>query len=334
MARGDNLYAINKAYRLVNLGKDMLQMEINLAFIVRFYRYAEHSDVNNMCFNELTGKECNMLDTTSRHKIQCIEASHLGILATIMKLKPDYKGKKELKHGQAFGVSTTGSLQINSLDVSSSTEEQIMPCVIDIFENAIAKELGLPAGSTVTVTSIDENGVAEYDIVTYTESSAEADTLLAADSVTSALSRASTLESITESVILSSKESSDPSIQNTITASTSVDSHTAGGSRKKSMWSKDQKNRALVNRLKTKLTSYGVKNVHRVREDGTEPNTSGFNSEHRETDVYYFAQESQKDLFVSDNLEAVEQIRNVNGSDKSINNKKRARWGIDSIINN
>ena len=80
-------------------------------------------------------------------------------------------------------------------------------------------------------------------------------------------------------------------------------------------------NRFLAKRLRMNLNNFGVKTVHRVREDETEP---VYNAEHRETDVYYFAQEKQKDLFVSGNLDAVKEIKNVNGSDKSINNKRKA----------
>ena len=315
-----NLYAVHAAYRLVDLGKDMMGYLIALAFIVRFYLYAEDSDVPNVSFEERTANDCNKLNTTSGEKIQCIKATHLGILAKVMKLEPDYNGRKVSKDGQAFGAITTGSFGITDLDVSSLSKEQ-KSCVIDILENAITKELDLPEGSTVTVTSIGENGVAEYEIVMYYETSAEADATLVANYVNTVLSQASTWKTITESVTKSSQESSDSSIQNAITPSTRVTSHTNGGSQKKKVWSIDQMNRFLAKRLRMNLSNFGVKTVHRVREDETEP---GYNAEHRETDVYYFAQEKQKDLFVSGNLDAVEDIKNVTGSDKSINNKRKA----------
>ena len=96
--------------------------------------------------------------------------------------------------------------------------------------STLSKELDgiLPPGSyIVTVTSIDENGVVQYEITTYAETSAEANA--AANSVSTALSQASTLTSITESVFEASQASSDSSIQSAITSSTSIASHTAGG---------------------------------------------------------------------------------------------------------
>jgi len=94
----------------------------------------------------------------------------------------------------------------------------------------LSKELDgiLPPGSyIVNVTSIDENGVIQYEITTYAESSAEANA--AASSVSTALSQASSLTSITESVFEASQASSDSSIQSAITSSTSIVFHTAGG---------------------------------------------------------------------------------------------------------
>jgi len=126
---------------------------------------------------------------------------------------------------QVVGVTSTGSFATTNLDIPSFTEEQISE-VMGYFENAIAQEVDLPVGSIVTVTSIDENGVVQYEITTYAESSAEANA--AASSVSTALSQASTLTSITESVFEASQASSDSSIQSAITSSTSIASHTTG----------------------------------------------------------------------------------------------------------
>jgi len=127
---------------------------------------------------------------------------------------------------QVVGVTATGSFATTNLDISSFNEEQISE-IMGYFEDAIAQEVDLPVGSIVNVTSIDENGVVQYEITTYAESSTEANA--AANSVSTALSQASTLVSITESVIESSQASSDVVIQSAITSSTSIASHTTGG---------------------------------------------------------------------------------------------------------
>ena len=71
-----------------------------------------------------------------------------------------------------FAVTTTGSFSVDNLDTSSLSEMQLAE-VMGYFEDSIAAELDLPPGSTVTITSID-NGVVQYEIVTYNESSADA----------------------------------------------------------------------------------------------------------------------------------------------------------------
>ena len=199
--------------------------------------------------------------------------------------------------------------------------------VIDIFQDAIANKLELPARSTLTVLSIDGNGIVKYEIVVPTESSAEESAALAANSVSSStLSQELTLESIIESAFSSSQVSSDSSIQNAITASTRIDSHTAGRSRNKKVWSKEQIKRGIASRLKTELSNYDVVVVHRTRADNiTEPTKRGPKSTHMESDVYYFAQKDQKGLFVSNNLEAVKEIKNTNSRSQKARdvNKKR-----------
>ena len=84
-------------------------------------------------------------------------------------------------------MNTNGALTDNNLDVSNLNEEQLKQ-VMDIFEAANEEELmasmkeggevgealggsaaggGLNIPPTVTVTSVDENGIVEYEVITY-----------------------------------------------------------------------------------------------------------------------------------------------------------------------
>ena len=129
----------------------------------------------------------------------------------------------------ASTVTYTGSFDVVNLDTSLFNEDQ-MAEVVGYFEDAITQELSdvLPPGSyDVTVTSID-NGIVQYEIVT--DSNSNAETIATANSIETTLSQVSTLASITNAVITSSQASTDIVIQNSITSSTSVISHTFGGS--------------------------------------------------------------------------------------------------------
>ena len=315
---------LNEAWRQAPLGNDQLGIPKNHSIITRFYMYASHRITRNMSFVRRKASECSLLATNSGY-VSCIKVkAGLGLIGEKMELEPDFKGNNESKYGKAVGVTTTGSFATTNLDVSSLDEEQRSE-VIDIFQDAIANKLELPARSTVTVLSINDNGIVKYEIVVPTESSAEESAALAANSVSSStLSQELTWESIIESAFSSSSVSSDSSVQNAITAATRIDSHTAGGSRNKKVWSKEQIKRGIANRLKSSLSNFDVVIVHRTRADEiTEP---GRNSIHMESDVYYFAKKDQKGLFVSNNLEAVKKIKvNNNPNCKDVNKKLRAR---------
>ena len=124
---------------------------------------------------------------------------------------------------EVFAVTTTGSFSVDNLDTSSLNEMQLAD-VMGYFEDSIAAELDLPPGSTFTITSID-NGVVQYEIVTYNESSADAN---AADStIHPTLSQTSTLDNISNSVLTASQGSSDAAIQSGM-ALIDVTSHTTG----------------------------------------------------------------------------------------------------------
>ena len=127
---------------------------------------------------------------------------------------------------EAITVTTTGSLSTSNFDTSSLDAEQ-MAEVMDYFETSIAQELQeeLPMGSTVAVTSIDTNGIVQYQILTYGDTSAEANA--AASSIYTTLSDASTLDSISNTVLTLSEVSPDPDIVDSL-ASTTVDLHTIG----------------------------------------------------------------------------------------------------------
>ena len=124
---------------------------------------------------------------------------------------------------EVFAVTTTGSFSVDNLDTSSLNEMQLAD-VMGYFEDSIAAELDLPPGSTVTITSID-NGVVQYEIVTYNESSADANA--AASTIHPTLSQTSTLDNISNSVLTASQGSSDAAIQSGM-ALIDVASHTAG----------------------------------------------------------------------------------------------------------
>jgi len=135
----------------------------------------------------------------------------------------------DVSASQASTVTYTGSFDVVNLDTSLFNENQTAE-VMGYFEDAITQELSdvLPPGSyDVTVTSID-NGIVQYEIVT--DSNSNAETIATANSIETTLSQVSTLESITNAVITSSQASTDIVIQNSITSSTSVISHTFGGS--------------------------------------------------------------------------------------------------------
>ena len=121
-----------------------------------------------------------------------------------------------------FAVTTTGSFSVDNLDISSLNEMQLAE-VMGYFEDSIAAELDLPPGSTVTITSID-NGVVQYEIVTYNESSADANA--AASTIHPTLSQTSTLSNIGNSVLAASQGSSDTTIQSGMVL-IDVASHTA-----------------------------------------------------------------------------------------------------------
>ena len=135
----------------------------------------------------------------------------------------------DVSASQASTVTYTGSFDVVNLDTSLFNDNQ-MAEVMGYFEDAITQELSdvLPPGSyDVTVTSID-NGIVQYEIVT--DSNSNAETIATANSIETTLSQVSTLASITNAVITSSQASTDIVIQNSITSSTSVISHTFGGS--------------------------------------------------------------------------------------------------------
>ena len=135
----------------------------------------------------------------------------------------------DVSASQASTVTYTGSFDVVNLDTSLFNENQTAE-VMGYFEDAITQELSdvLPPGSyDVTVTSID-NGIVQYEIVT--DSNSNAETIATANSIETTLSQVSTLESITNAIITSSQASTDIVIQNSITSSTSVISHTFGGS--------------------------------------------------------------------------------------------------------
>ena len=135
----------------------------------------------------------------------------------------------DVSASQASTGTYTGSFDVVNLDTSLFNENQTAE-VMGYFEDAITQELSdvLPPGSyDVTVTSID-NGIVQYEIVT--DSNSNAETIATANSIETTLSQVSTLESITNAVITSSQASTDIVIQNSITSSTSVISHTFGGS--------------------------------------------------------------------------------------------------------
>ena len=328
MSARPHCHELNAAHREVDLGNCQLGIPKNHSMITRFYMYASHRITRNMTFVRLQASECSLLATNSGY-VSCIKVkAGLGLIGEKMELEPDFKGLKENEKGEAVGVTTTGSFVTTNLDVSSLNDEQKSE-VIDIFQDAIANKLELPARSTVTVLSINDNGIVKYEIVVPTESSAEESAALAANSVSSStLSQELTWESIIESAFSSSSVSSDSSVQNAITAATRIDSHTAGGSRNKKVWSKEQIKRGIASRLKSSLSSYDVVIVHRTRADEITVPTRHHTGRHMESDVYYFAQKDQKGLFVPDNLEAVKEIRNTNSNSqkvKDINKKMRVR---------
>ena len=124
---------------------------------------------------------------------------------------------------EATSVSITGSLSTSNLDTSSLDATQ-MEEVMDYFEAAITEELALPPGSTITITSLVD-GIVEYEIVTYGDTSVEANT--DASSFHTTLSDALTLDSISNTVLTLSEVSPNPVIVDSL-ASITVDSHTIG----------------------------------------------------------------------------------------------------------
>jgi hypothetical protein len=124
---------------------------------------------------------------------------------------------------EATSVTITGSLSTSNLDTSSLDATQ-MEEVMDYFEAAITEELALSPGSTITITSLVD-GIVEYEIVTYGDTSVEANT--DASSFHTTLSDALTLDSISNTVLTLSEVSPNPVIVDSL-ASITVDSHTIG----------------------------------------------------------------------------------------------------------
>ena len=123
---------------------------------------------------------------------------------------------------EAVQVNTSGSFDVSNLDTTSLDASQVAE-IASYFEYAIAQELDLPVSSIVTVTSIDD-GVVMYEIITYGDTSAEANA-----AIYPTLSDASTMTSISNTVLMLSQASSDLDIS-TAMALTTVDSHTLGTS--------------------------------------------------------------------------------------------------------
>ena len=122
---------------------------------------------------------------------------------------------------EVFGITTTGSFSASNLDTSSFDAPQTAEAK-GYFEDAIAEQLGLPAGSTVTVTSIS-GGTIEYEVFTFAGTDSAANT--AVSSIQSTLDSASA--AITTSVQADASASSDTTIS-TAMASTAVSGNTAG----------------------------------------------------------------------------------------------------------
>ena len=124
-------------------------------------------------------------------------------------------------------VTTTGTLSTD-LDTSAyASDPASIAEVSEYFEDAIAQELEsqglLPAGSTVTVTSISSNGDIEYEIVTNAESTADANT--AVSEIQGTLS--DSLASIESSVETAATASTNSDIT-TSTANMDVAASTSG----------------------------------------------------------------------------------------------------------
>jgi len=118
-----------------------------------------------------------------------------------------------------FALSTSGALLVSGLDTAVFNSLQ-MNEVEGYYEDAIAQELTLPAGSTVTVTSVDNNEYVQYEITVYGSSDAASEA--AVSYIASTLSTEAALSSITNTVRTLSQESSDPAMTETFETTTAV----------------------------------------------------------------------------------------------------------------
>ena len=118
-----------------------------------------------------------------------------------------------------FALSTSGALLVSGLDTTGFNSLQ-MSEVEGYYEDAISQELDLPAGSTVTVTSVDNNEYVQYEITVYGSSDAASEA--AVNYIASTLSTQAALSSITNTVRTLSQESSDPAMQESFSTTSAV----------------------------------------------------------------------------------------------------------------
>jgi len=126
---------------------------------------------------------------------------------------------------QGNSLTSMGSFNVSNLDTSSFNDTQIDE-ITEYFEDAInesiREELNLPIGSyNVNVTSIDENGVVMYEIVTYANSSIEGNEI--ATFIDTLLSQELVMTSIGNAVVISAQAAS-PDISSALEF-ISIDSH-------------------------------------------------------------------------------------------------------------
>jgi len=170
------------------------------------------------------------------------------------------------EQGEGVTITSMGSFNVSNLDTASFNDTQIDE-ITEYFEDAInesiREELNLPIGSyIVNVTSIDENGVVQYEIVTYANSSIEGNEI--ATFIDTLLSQELVMTSIGNAVFISAQAAS-PDISSALEF-ISIDSHASS---------------STFESITTKVTTTGYLTI-----DGF--NSSQLDNKQMEEAKYYF----------------------------------------------